>query len=281
MSDAALLSRRGRWQGVAVPSRRRRWCAVASGAAARRGVFQLRVPPVAPDESPRRPCIVSVRVSDFWHGLRGPTKMTCGFNGRLDGARSCSHIRAVTLPIYLAVHLAYGAFMAQVFLRRMRSEDDVVGLPLVATLAPHALTAPLGAVLLRYAGGWFLHGSLHGDGSIGYERFHLGIMILVGVLGGLCTVAGLFVGVAFLSRDRPREALAPVAIAALVCIIVVVLDGRGVFVVSGTQGRLLFFHPAGLISAAIPLVLVASWALARARLAEPTGPPGAPGSIAL
>jgi hypothetical protein len=181
----------------------------------------------------------------------------------------------VTFPLYLVAHLVYGALMAALFLPRMRVEGDVVGIPLVATLAPvGVLTAPLGAVLLRYTGGWFLHGVMIGDGSIEYERFHLGLMVLLGLLAGACTVGGMFYGIAVLSREKPKLAMLPYGLGVVVLVLVLALDAKDVIVVAGTSGRSLFLHPAGLVSLAIVSVLAASYLYARARLSEPeaTGP---------
>ena len=134
----------------------------------------------------------------------------------------------MTLPIYLAAHLVYGVLMGGILLRRMRAEGEVVGIPLVVTLAPVGLvTAPLGAVLLRYAGGWFLHGYMLGDGSIAYERFHLGLMIAVGLAAGAATLGGLFFAVAVLSRDKPALTLVPLAVALVIGALPFVLDGKG------------------------------------------------------
>ena len=182
----------------------------------------------------------------------------------------------MTLPLFLAAHLAYGAVMGHLLIRRMRAEGEVIGVPLVVTLAPIGIaTAPLGAVLLRYCGGWFLHGWLMGDGAIAYERFQLGLMLLVMLLAGLCTVSGLFASIAALSRGAKMAAMAPVFFALVVGFVAAGLDGENILHVRGAN-RLLFAHPAGLVSLAIVAVLVASALYARARVANvmprPTGP---------
>ncbi len=171
------------------------------------------------------------------------------------------HLSArMTLPIFLAVHLAFGALMAHVLMPRMRAEGEVLGVPLLYTLAPVGMiTAPLGAVLLRYAGGWFVHGAVTGNGSIAYERFHLGLMILGGVLTAVVTVAGMFFAIAMLSRDRPRVARAPYYLAAFAALLTVVLDAVDVVIVPGSGGKWLFWHPAGLVSLAVLVVLGAAW----------------------
>lgn len=174
----------------------------------------------------------------------------------------------MTLPIFLAVHLAYGAAMAHVLMRRMRAEGEVLGVPLLYTLAPVGmLTAPLGAVLLRYSGGWFVHGAVTGDGSIGYERFHLGLMIATGVLAGVVTVAGMFFVVAFLSRDMTRAARGPYYFAGFAALLTVVLDATDVAIIPGTGGRWLFMHPAGLVSLAVLAGLSAAYLYGKRRIA--------------
>lgn len=186
----------------------------------------------------------------------------------------------MTLPIYLAAHLVYGVLMGGILLRRMRAEGEVIGVPLVVTLAPVGLvTAPLGAVLLRYAGGWFLHGFLLGDGSIAYERFHLGLMVLVGLLAGLSTLGGLFFAIAVLSRDKPALNLVPLAVAAAIAAVPLVLDGADVVKVPGTNNAWLFMHPAGLVSLAVIAVLAAAHMYAKRKVANVLPRPTGPGSI--
>ena len=102
----------------------------------------------------------------------------------------------MTLPLFLAVHLAYGVAMAFALFRRMHCEGEVLGVPLLWTLVPvGTVSFPTGAILLRYAGGWFLHGAFIGDGSVSYERFHLGLMFLVGLTAGVCVCAAQFFAV--------------------------------------------------------------------------------------
>ena len=183
----------------------------------------------------------------------------------------------MTFPLFLAAHIIYGVVMAHVLMRRMRAEGEVVGIPLVVTLAPIGLlTAPLGAVLLRYSGGWFLHGWLTGEGSIAYERFQLGLMLFVMVLAGACAVGGMFGAIAALSRGSAKLAIAPAVVAGLIAFIVVIADGPNIVHIRGTSGRMLFTHPAGLVSLAVVAVLVAAVLYSRARVANvmprPTGP---------
>lgn len=179
----------------------------------------------------------------------------------------------MTFPIYLCVHVLYGALMAHAMQKRLRSEGEILGVPLLVTLAPVALSsAPLGSVLFRWAGGWFVHGAFLGEGSIPYERFHLGLLAGVGVSAGLATVAGMFIAIAALTRNAPWVARAPIVVSLVVIALVAAIDRRGVFAVAGTGGRALWEHPAGVVSLAIGLSLVAGWAFARARLALPLEP---------
>ncbi len=178
----------------------------------------------------------------------------------------------MTLPLFLVLHLVYGTVMGLVLFPRMRAEGEVLGPSLLLTLLPVALvTAPVGAVLLRYSGGWFLHGALIGHGSVAYERFHFGLLLLVGLGAGLTTVTGMFHVVVVSSRDRPQWARAPIWVGALAATAVVALDGRHIIIVAGTEGRALWSHPAGLLSAALVVVLAAMVALTRARFAAVPG----------
>lgn len=186
---------------------------------------------------------------------------------------------AMTLPIFLAAHLVYGAIMGRLLLRRMRAEDEVLGVPLVVTLLPVCVaTAPLGGALLRYAGSWFLHGAFHGEGSIAYERFHLGLMLATGIGAGVFTILGMFFVIAVLTRDKPNLALVPTALAGVILLLTAALDGGDIVRVPGA-GRWLFLHPAGLVSVAIIAVLVAAALYARARTANVLPRPSGPGSV--
>jgi hypothetical protein len=172
----------------------------------------------------------------------------------------------MTFPIFLTAHLVYGVLMAFAMERRMRSEGEVLGLPMVWLLVPVAfVSAPLGAVMLRYMSEWFLHGAFAAD-HVGFERFQLGWMIAVGVSAGISSVFGLLFSIAFLSRDARKVAWAPVGVGALFVIVLLILDARGLFVVGDAP---VYAHPAGLVSLAIVLSLGAGWLLARARLSAP------------
>jgi hypothetical protein len=181
----------------------------------------------------------------------------------------------MTLPLFLALHVVYGTLMGRVLFPRMRAEGEVVGAPLLMALAPVALiSAPVGALLVRYAGGWFLHGWLMGDGSVGYERYHLGLLMLIGALAGAATIAGLFFILATASRDRHDVRNAPLWAAGVVAAVVLVLDGRDVFAIAGTQGRHLWSHPAGLLSVVVVAVLVAWLNVVQQRFSAIQRPPG-------
>lgn len=173
----------------------------------------------------------------------------------------------MTFPIFCAIHLLYGVAMAFAVFRRMRSEGDVLGVPLLFTLLPvGAVSAPAAAVLLRFAGGWFLHGALHEDRAILYERFHLGLMFAVGVAAGVSVVVGMFFAVAFLTRDRPRVAAAPIAVGLIAIALVFVLDGADVLRVGE---RPVWLHPVALVSLVDVVALIGAWAWARKRLSAP------------
>jgi hypothetical protein len=172
----------------------------------------------------------------------------------------------MTLPLFLALHLVYGAAMAHAMRARLLADGDLIGIPLFATLVPVALfSAPVGAVLLRYAGGWFLHGALMGDGSVVYERFHLGLMVGIGLGAALCTVAAMAFSIAYLSRRQERLAQAPYVLAVEILVVTLALDFQGVFHVVGSA-RGVWAHPVGLFSLALVMVLGASWRFASARL---------------
>jgi hypothetical protein len=189
----------------------------------------------------------------------------------------------MTLPVYLAAHLIYGMLMGSALLRRMRAEGEVIGVPLLVTLGPVAmLTAPLGAVLLRYAGGWFLHGQLLGDGGIAYERFHFGLMIAVGICAGLATVGGMFFAIAVLSRDKPRM-VRLVVVLVVVALALVVDRGDIASMMDFRQGggppSWILRHPAAVVSLAVAAVLAGSHQYAKKKIAPVLPRPTGPGSI--
>ncbi len=176
----------------------------------------------------------------------------------------------MTFPLFLLLHLAYGAACALATERRMRSEGEVLSLPLIVTLAPVALiSAPIGAALLRFAGGWFLHGFFVGDNPIAFERFHFGLMIGVGVSAGIATVLGNFVAIAALSRESRAMSLSPFAVAIIGSAVVIALDSTRMLHVGGPNGPEVWTHPVMILGVANVLVLFATWVWERARLAEP------------
>jgi hypothetical protein len=181
----------------------------------------------------------------------------------------------MTLPLFLALHLVYGTLIGRVLFPRMRAEGEVVGIPLLLALVPVALiSAPLGALLVRYAGGWFLHGWLLGDGGLAYERFHFGLLLLSGTGAAAFTVAGLFFIVATASRDRHDVRNVPIWIALVITLSVLVLDGGDVVRIAGTQGRHLWSHPVGLFSLAVVGVLWAWINVCREKFSAIARPPG-------
>lgn len=175
----------------------------------------------------------------------------------------------MTLPIFLCVHLAYGTLMAFAMERRMRSEGEIVGFPLVWALVPVAfVSTPMAAVLVRYSGAWFLHGMFLDDGAITYERFQLGLMIAIGIAAGVATSLGLVFSIAFLSRDARRAATGPALVAILGVLLTAALDLQGVMVVPGADVTFVQ-HPAGLIGIGVLFALFAGWLFGRARLSAP------------
>lgn len=174
----------------------------------------------------------------------------------------------MTFPLFCGLHLVYGAVMAFTAERRMRAEGEVLGLPLVVTLLPVALvSAPMGALLARFAGPWFFQGLPVEELTIEFERFHLGILITVGAAACFFTLAGNFAAIAFLSREARRVALVPVVLGLLVMTSAAILDPLGVLHVEAQ--RTLFTHPAGLFSLSIPLCLGAAYFYVKSRLSAP------------
>ena len=65
----------------------------------------------------------------------------------------------MTFPFFLIAHILFGLGMGRIFERKFLSEGHILAPPLLWTLVPVTLmTAPLGMLLSRYAGGWFFHG---------------------------------------------------------------------------------------------------------------------------
>ena len=171
----------------------------------------------------------------------------------------------MTLPLYAGLHLVYGAVMAFASERRMRAEGEVLGWPLVVTLLPVALvSAPVGAVLARFAGEWFFQGINVGAFPIEFERFHLGVLVTVGAIAALCTIVGNFAAIAFLSREARRAALVPVFVGLGIMCTAALIDPMGILEVRPRTP--IFSHPAGLCSLAVPLCLAGAYLFARARL---------------
>jgi hypothetical protein len=165
----------------------------------------------------------------------------------------------MTLPLFLALHLVYGHLVALALLPRLEAEQEVLGGPLVTAAAPvMLLTAPIGCVLLRYAGGWFLHGAMLHHWA--YERFHLGLSLALCVAVALTFLGSFLWTVAFATRPQRYLHLMPIAIAGVMTIAVFALDRRGVWNVLGSKGRVIIGHPVGLLSLGAVLILVGAWA---------------------
>lgn len=180
----------------------------------------------------------------------------------------------MTLPLFCALHLVYGALMARVTLPRMQSEGEVLGLPFVVSLVPVGLiSAPLGAALARYVPAWFLQG-VDFPGWLGpWERYHLVVLFAVGAAAFASTIAGSFITIAALARDRSGPALIPLVVAGMVAVATFLVDTPGVVNVSAEQR--LFEHPAGLLSLAVAVCLAAALSFSRARLSAPASETGA------
>jgi hypothetical protein len=173
----------------------------------------------------------------------------------------------MTFSLFLALHLAYGGWMALILIRRMASEGAVLGIPLVVTFLPVALVSvPIAALLTRFAGPWFLQGLPVDKLAIPLERFHLGLLLAVGTLTVLSTLLGNFFTIIFISRDRPKPALVPLIVAGLTAVTIVFVSGARLFDVAG---RPLWMHPAGLLSLAVVACLVAATLWARGKGGEP------------
>lgn len=177
----------------------------------------------------------------------------------------------MTFPIFCAVHLIYGAVIAYLAKPRMMHDGEVLGWPLVATLTPVALiSVPLGAVLTRYNGPWFFQGISLDEYMIQFERFHLAVILFVAACATLCTLAGKFFAIAFVSRDIPRYGLIPIGVGVLSIVLFVAFGFD--HVLHPTADSSLPTHPTGVVSLAIALCLFASVLFVRARLSRPPSP---------
>lgn len=159
--------------------------------------------------------------------------------------------------------------MAYAMEKRMRSDGTVLAFPLLWTLLPVALVStPLGAVLSRWAGGWFFHGAFMGDNAIAYERYHLGLMMGVGLAVQTVTLAAACFSIAALSRDARQLARLPGLLAGFGMFLLWWHEGPRMFVITGTEQGV-WRHPAGFLSLGVVVALVAAWRYARWRLSEP------------
>jgi fucose 4-O-acetylase-like acetyltransferase len=157
--------------------------------------------------------------------------------------------------------------MALILIRRMASEGAVLGIPLIVTFSPVALVSvPIAALLTRFSGPWFLQGLPVDRLAIPLERFHLGLLLAIGAATVLATLIGNFVTIIFISRDRKKPALVPLATAVVLAVVVIALSGGRLVDVGG---RPLWLHPAGLLSLAVIVCLVAATLWARGKGGEP------------
>lgn len=175
----------------------------------------------------------------------------------------------MTFPIFCMAHLLFGAALGFATERRMRTEGEVFSAPLLFALAPVLLvTAPLGALLLRYAGGWFSHGLFTGDAAITYERFFFGLVCAVSLTAALATAGAMVWVVSVLSHERAPLAYGLAGAAGVGIALTAVLDGPGIWHVMGADVPV-YAHPAGWVSAAILAVFILTWLFARARFQAP------------
>lgn len=169
----------------------------------------------------------------------------------------------MTVWMFLAVHVMYGALMARATVPRMLAEGAVLGAPLVVSLAPVALVSvPVGAMLSRFVGVYFLQGIPIEHDPIAFERFHLGVLLLVGLAVVGATILGHFFAVASASRDHRRVALLPVLFGALVIAVDIALDPRRVAFIDDTP---VVAHPVGLLTLAVVACLGAALLWGRAK----------------
>ena len=174
----------------------------------------------------------------------------------------------MSFPLYLIIHVVYGGLMAFIMERRLRSEGEVLGVPLVASLVPVAfVSAPIGAMLVRWSGNWFLHGAFQAGGAYTFERYQLGIMIVVAFLAGVATIFGLFISIAFLSRDARIAAATPFIISAIAIGATGFLAGSQIWRVSAE--RVVWMHPVGALSLVLVVAMALALVLARRHLSAP------------
>ena len=165
----------------------------------------------------------------------------------------------MTFPFFLMAHILFGLGMGRVFERKFLSDGHILAPPLLWTLIPVTLvTAPLGMLLARYAGGWFFHGFFVGDGKIFFERFHLGIVVTVLLCAWCLTFCGLIFWPVMKSRAQERSVQWLKRGIVLMITTLLVVDHQKIFWIMGTEDKHLFNHPAGWVSI-IMLATFVSW----------------------
>ena len=157
-------------------------------------------------------------------------------------------------------HILFGLGMGRIFERKFLSDGHILAPPLLWTLVPVTLiTAPLGMLLSRYAGGWFFHGFFVGEGKIFFERFHLGIVIAVLFCAWCLTFCGLILWPVMKSRAQERSVQWLKNGIFVLMAAVLLFDYRNIFWILGTEEKHLFNHPAGWLSFLIVLTLGGSY----------------------
>jgi hypothetical protein len=165
----------------------------------------------------------------------------------------------MTFPFFLMTHALFGFAMGRVFEKRFLADGHILAPSLLWTLAPVTLlTAPMGMLLARYSGGWFFHGFFVGEGKILFERFHLGLVIMVLFAVWLITFGGMLLWPVMKSRAQERSVK---WLARGICILagaMVLFDYERIFWIMGAEGSHLLNHPAGWLSI-IVLGTLLSW----------------------
>ena len=165
----------------------------------------------------------------------------------------------MTFPFFLMTHALFGFAMGRVFEKRFLADGHILAPSLLWTLAPVTLmTAPLGMLLARYAGGWFFHGFFVGTGKIFFERFHLGLVLMVLFSAWVITFGGMLLWPVMKSREQERSVKWLARGICILAVAMILVDYEGIFWVMGAKGAHLFNHHAGWVSFIIMAFLL-SW----------------------